>query len=89
MESCSRIKDGNERLAQGEEEVRKIWKKNFEDLYNIYILRKILQYTCVASMGFGEVTTLEESQLEELRLRREWLSSRMERPLVWMRSQEK
>ena len=32
---------------------------------------------------------LEESQLEELRLRREWASSRMGRTLVGMRSQEK
>ena len=35
MESCSRIKDRNGRLAQGEDEVRKMWKENFEDLYNI------------------------------------------------------
>ena len=34
-ESCSRIKNGNRRLAQGEDEVRKIWKEYFEDLYNI------------------------------------------------------
>ena len=34
-ESCSIIKDGNERLAQGEDEVQKIWKEYFEDLYNI------------------------------------------------------
>ena len=32
VESCSRIKDGNGRLAQGEDEVRKIWKGYFEDL---------------------------------------------------------
>ena len=35
MESFSRIKDGNGRLAQGETEVRRIWKEYFEDLYNI------------------------------------------------------
>ena len=35
VERCSRINDGNGRLAQGEDEVRKIWKKCFEDLYNI------------------------------------------------------
>ena len=34
VESCSRIKDGNGRLAQGEDEIRKIWKEHFEDLYN-------------------------------------------------------
>ena len=27
VESCSRIKDGNGRLAQGEDKVRKIWKE--------------------------------------------------------------
>ena len=35
VESCSRIKDGYVRLTQGEDEVRKIWKEYFEDLYNI------------------------------------------------------
>ena len=29
------IKDGNVRLAQGDDEARKIWKEYFEDLYNI------------------------------------------------------
>ena len=33
IESCSRIKDGNERLAQGEDGVQRIWKEYFEDLY--------------------------------------------------------
>ena len=33
--SYSGIKDGNGRLAQGEDEVLKIWKEYFEDLYNI------------------------------------------------------
>ena len=27
VESCTRINDGNLRLAQGEDEVRKIWKE--------------------------------------------------------------
>ena len=35
VESCRRIKDGNGRLAQGEDEVRVIWKEYFEDLFNI------------------------------------------------------
>ena len=34
-ESCCRIKDGNGRLAHGEDEVRKIWNEYLEDLYNI------------------------------------------------------
>ena len=36
VKSCRRVKDRNMRLAQGEDEVRKIWKEYFEDLYNIY-----------------------------------------------------
>ena len=35
MESCSRIKDGNGRLVQEEDEVWGIWKEYFEALYNI------------------------------------------------------
>ena len=35
VESCSRIKDGSGRLAQGEDEVQRIQKEYFEDLYNI------------------------------------------------------
>ena len=35
LESCNRIKDGNGRLAQGEDKVRRIWKEFFEDLFNI------------------------------------------------------
>ena len=79
-ENCSRIKDRNRRLAQGEDEVRRIWKEYFEDL---------LQFTCVTLMGFGEETISDVSQLEELRLRVEWESSRMKRPQVRVRSQEK
>ena len=35
MESSSGIKDGNGRLAQGEDKSRRIWEKYFEDLYNV------------------------------------------------------
>ena len=34
-EDCNRMKNGNGRLAQGDNEVQKIWKEYFEDLYNI------------------------------------------------------
>ena len=69
MESCSRIKNRNGRLAQREKEVRKIWKEYFFlDLYNIDTQKEVA-VTCVALTGFKEVTTSEESQLEELRLR--------------------
>ena len=30
VENCRRIKDGNGRLAQGEADVRKIWKEYFK-----------------------------------------------------------
>ena len=33
VESCSKIKDGNERLPIGEVKVQRIWKEYFEDLY--------------------------------------------------------
>ena len=32
VDSCSRVKDENGRLAQWEDEARKIWKEYFEDL---------------------------------------------------------
>ena len=35
VDSCSRIKDGNGRLAQAEDGAKKIWKEYFEDLHNI------------------------------------------------------
>ena len=35
MESCGIIQDRNGRLTQGEDEVRRIWKEYFADIYNI------------------------------------------------------
>ena len=46
VESCSRIKDGNGRFAQGEDEVRKIWKEYFEDLYNIDTQEQVAVHMC-------------------------------------------
>ena len=46
VESCSGIKDGNGRLAQGEDEVRKIWKEYFEDLYNIDTQEEVAVHMC-------------------------------------------
>ena len=46
MESCSRIKDGNGMLAQGEDKVRKIWKEYFEDLYNIDTQGQVVVHMC-------------------------------------------
>ena len=34
-ENCSRIKDGNGRLAVGKDEVQRMWKDYFEGFYNI------------------------------------------------------
>ena len=41
MESCSRIKNGNGRLAHEEDELRRILKEYFEDLYNIHTQEQI------------------------------------------------
>ena len=46
MESCSRIKDGNGRLAHGEDEFLRILKENFEDLYTIYTQEQIAIHMC-------------------------------------------
>ena len=35
MDSFSRIKNGNGKLAQGEDEILRIWKEYFEDPYNV------------------------------------------------------
>ena len=46
MESCSRVKDWNGRLAQGEDEVRKIWMDNFEDLYSMDTQEDVAIHMC-------------------------------------------
>ena len=46
VESYSRIKDLSGRLAQGEDEVRMIWKAYFEDLYNIDTQEHVAVYMC-------------------------------------------
>ena len=54
MESCSRIKDGNMRLALGEDEVPGIWKEYFEDLYHIDTQEQVAVHRC----GFDRVQKL-------------------------------
>ena len=51
-ESCNGIKDGNGRLAQGENDVRRSegFGKSILNLYIIYILRNRLHLTCVNLM---------------------------------------
>ena len=61
-ESCSRIKDLNLRLAQGKDEMRKIWEGYFEDLYDQGIQEQVAFHMC----GFDGI---RKSQLQELRLR--------------------
>ena len=46
MESCSKIKDGNGRLAQGEDEVQRICKKYFEDQCNVNIQEQDAGHMC-------------------------------------------
>ena len=46
VECCSRIKDGNMRLAQGKDELRRIWKEYFEDLYDINTQEQVAIHMC-------------------------------------------
>ena len=46
VESCSRIKDKNGRLAQRQDEVQRIWKKHFGDLYNIDTQEQEVVHMC-------------------------------------------
>ena len=46
VESCSIVKDGNGRLAYGKDEMRKIWKDYFEDLYSIHTQEKLVLHMC-------------------------------------------
>ena len=51
MDRCNRMKDENGRLVQGEDEVRRIWKDYFEDLYDIGTLEQVALHIC----GFDEI----------------------------------
>ena len=46
VESWRRVKDGNGRLAQGEDKARKIWKKYFEELYNVDTQEQVAVHIC-------------------------------------------
>ena len=46
VESCNRIKDENGKLAQGEDEVQRIWKEYFEDLFNIDTQEQVTVHMC-------------------------------------------
>ena len=49
--SENRIKDENMSLTKGEDEVRKIWKESFEDLYNINTQKLVVFNMC----GFDRI----------------------------------
>ena len=67
VENSNRIKNGNGKLALKRLEC-KGFGRSIMWIFIIQLLRKKLQSTCVALMGCGEVTTLEESQLGDRRL---------------------
>ena len=46
VESYRRIKGVNGRLVLGEEELRRIWKDYFDDLYNTNIEEKVTVHKC-------------------------------------------
>ena len=75
-------------MAQEEDEVRRIWKEYYEDLYNIDTQEQVAVYMC----SFDRIRRgnyFRREPLGELRLSesREGCSI-IERPLVNMRSQE-
>ena len=51
VKSCSRIKDRNRRLALEDDEVQRIWKDYFQDLYNINTQEQV----AVQMFGFDGV----------------------------------
>ena len=68
VNGCSRMKDGNGRLAQREDEVRRIWKKYFEDLYNIDTQKQVPVHMCSFDGIVRGNYFRGEPILEELRL---------------------
>ena len=46
VKCCSRVKDGNRRLVQGEDEVGRIWKEYFEDPHNIDTQEHVSVHMC-------------------------------------------
>ena len=63
--------------------------KNILKIFIMWILKKKLESTYVAMMGFDEETISEENRLEKLKLRRELRSLRMERLQIRMRSEKR
>ena len=69
MGCCSKIKDRNGRLVQGEDEVRRIWKEYFEYLYNIDGQEQVAVNLC------GNYLTGEPIERAEVEVRVEKLKS--------------
>ena len=46
VESCSRMKNRNGRMAPGEDKVRRIWKEYLEDLYSISTQEQVAVHIC-------------------------------------------
>ena len=57
VESCGRIKDGNGRLVQGRDD----YGRSILKVFIIEIMRNRVHSTCLALIGFGEITTSEKS----------------------------
>ena len=47
VDSCSRMKDSDRRLAPGDYEVRSIWKDYFEGLYNLDTEKEEVVHMCI------------------------------------------
>ena len=62
VENCNRIKYRNGRLALGYDEVRRIWKDCFEDLYNIDTQEQIPVNIC----GFGGIQRSKHFGIEPI-----------------------
>ena len=71
------MKNGNGRLAQGESEIRMIWKDYFEALYNMNAQELIVVYSCDfddAQRGnnfVGEPIKIPETEVRERKIKNE------------------
>ena len=83
LDSCNGIKDGNGKLALGENKVRRIRKDNFEDLYKIETQKHVEVHMCsydgVQNCNYfgGEQIRKTEVEVREGKLKRGRLQVRM------------
>ena len=68
VDNFSRIKGGNGRLVQGEDEVRRIWKEYFEDLFNIDTREQVAVQMCsfdgIRRGNYLGVETIRRAEVE-------------------------